>query len=317
MLKGVKRGTRKPPRVVLYGPPGVGKSTFGADSPNPIIVTTEDGVDNLPVDQFPKAVTWAELLENARQVAEGEHEYETIVLDTLNGATRLAGQNICDTVYGGQWVAQKGNGGFQAYGNGWKATSEEMRSLIVSLDKCRDRGMLVILLGHTGLHNVRHPTDGEYNKFAPDIDKFVWSRFSEWSDIVLRADYEFIVQRGEKRGTKGRVIGTSTRIMYSVGSAAEDAKCRVGYELPEQLGLDFAEFTVNLGNDLQTLEQVQELWSLLDKDTAKATMAWMGVSKLEDAPVTKMRTVLNRLRQKQGENQEKEDKDTKEEVTNE
>ena len=197
MLPGVVRGKKKPPRVVLYGSPGVGKSTFGADARNPVFVCTEDGVDNLPVDQFEKPDSWQKLIANIKVVATEEHDYEWIVLDTLNGAVDLAANHVCQTMYGGQWTAKKGDGGYLAWGQGPKATSEEMRPLLDLLDKCRNRGMGVLLLAHTGLHNVQHPVDGTYTKFAPDIDKTIWARVSKWSDLTLRADYEYIVIGGK------------------------------------------------------------------------------------------------------------------------
>ena len=296
MLKGVVRGKRKPPRIVLYGPPGVGKSTFGADAPSPIFVTTEDGVDALPVDQFPKAMDWRTVLDNLAQVAQGKHEYETVILDTLNGAAELAAQHICAAMYGGQWEAVKGRDGFLSYGRGWKATSEEMRNLIVRLDACRDRGMTVLLLAHVGAQNVRSPIDGEYSKFAPDVDKSVWARFSAWSDIILRADYDYTVVGGD-RGRRGVAKGSSLRRLFCRGSAAEDAKCRCGYEIPEEMDLSYDAFAGHMGNGTATLDEVKRLWHLLDDEKAAKALQWAGVSKIEDAPLTKARQILNRLRQ--------------------
>lgn len=314
VLRGVVRGKRRPPRLTLYGPPGVGKSTFGADAPKPIFVTTEDGVDNLPVDQFDKAQTWTGLLDNIRQVAKEEHDYKTIVIDTFNGAVDLAAQYVCETRYGGQWTAKKGDGGFLAWAQGWKATAEEMRPLLALLDDCRARGMIVLFLAHTGLQNVKHPVDGDYTKFAPDVDKFVWAKVSSWCDIVLRADYEYSIVR-DKASSKGRAVGTQTRKIFCTGSAAEDAKCRVGYELPDEFSLSWDEFHAHLGSGGATLAEVNELWPLLTDEEAKATLLWFGVDKLEDAPLTKMRQALNRLRQKQAENMAtKSEKETEEEV---
>lgn len=302
-MEGLTKGRRRPPRIVLYGPPGIGKSTFGADAPKPVFVTTEDGVDNLPVAQFPKAESWNELLGRVKQVATEEHEFQTIVLDTLNGAFELACQHVCATLYGGQWVAQKGHGGFMGFYQGYKATSEEIRTLLAPLDACRARGMTVILLAHAGLQNVKHPVDGEYNKFAPDVDKNTWARVSGWSDLVLRADFEYSVIK-DKGKSKGRAIGTQTRKLFSQGSAAEDAKCRCGYELPDELELSWATVEANLGRGSATLEEVTELWPILTKAEGVKALAWLGIATAKDLPeaqVGKMKQLLNRLRQKQAE----------------
>lgn len=39
----IKGKLERPLRVVLYGVEGVGKSSFAAESPNPIFIATEDG----------------------------------------------------------------------------------------------------------------------------------------------------------------------------------------------------------------------------------------------------------------------------------
>ena len=63
-LKNVTRGVvKKPLRVVVYGPPGVGKTTFASQAPNPIFLPVEDGTDFLDVARFPKPKTFDDVLE--------------------------------------------------------------------------------------------------------------------------------------------------------------------------------------------------------------------------------------------------------------
>ncbi len=302
------RGTRKPPRIVLAGPPKIGKSTLGANADNPVFVTTEDGVDNLPVDQYPVAESWEKLLANVREVATEKHDRKTLVLDTLNGAVELASQQICKDQFGSEWISRKGQGGFNAYGQGWKSTSEEIRKLLTLLDDCRARGMTVLLLSHVGLHNVKSPIEGEYTKFAPDIDKVVWARISKWADIILRAEYDHVVLHEKGKGGKGRAVGSTVRKLYCRGTAAEDGGCRVGYELPEEMELSWEVLTANLGTPNATLDEARALWSVLSAEEQAKALKWLGVTKMEEAPLTKMRQLVNRLREKQSQAQTEEDK---------
>ena len=168
------------------------------------------------------------------------------------------------------------------------------------LDLCREHGMMVLLLAHMGTHNVKHPTHGDYMKFAPDVDKTCWARVSKWSDVIGRADYEYVVVK-DRGQSKGRAVGTNTRRLFFAGSAAVDAKCRVGYELPDELTLSWADVAANLGKDPTTLKEVQELWPILTEQESAAALRWLGAETLEEASLHRLRQLLNRLREKQGE----------------
>jgi len=298
MMEGLIKGMKYPPRIILYGPPGVGKSTFGADSPSPVFLAAENGVDNIPVAQTPKLKTWQEVLTWARRLSTEKHEHQTVVGDTINAMVELCAQEICTTQFGGQWAPKKGTESFLSFAQGWKSVSEELRALLALLDVCREKGMTILLLAHTGVVNVKNPIDGDFGKFSADIDKYPWARLSAWSDIILRADYEYSVVKDQK---KARAVGTSTRWMSAAGHAAQDAKCRVGYELPDQMPLSWAAFAAELGKGSATLAEIKELWPILTADLAAKTLASQNVAKLEDLNITQARKLLDALRRKHAE----------------
>jgi hypothetical protein len=156
--------------------------------------------------------------------------------------------------------------------------------------------MTIVLLAHTGVQNVKNPVDGDYTKFCPDLDRKVWARVAAWLDIILRADYEYSVVDKNRSTNRGRVVGTSTRVLRCCGSAAEDAGTRTGYELPETLPLSWAAIREALGKDDTTLPAVKAKWHLFTPDQQRKAMAWLKVVKLEDAPVAKLRHLLNTLK---------------------
>ncbi len=56
LLEQVHRGRRhRPPRLLIYGTEGIGKSTLAAQTPAPIFIPTEDGLDQIDCDSFPLA----------------------------------------------------------------------------------------------------------------------------------------------------------------------------------------------------------------------------------------------------------------------
>ena len=42
----VRRKSDKPPRIVIYGVPGIGKTSLAAEFPDPIFIQTEEGAGN-------------------------------------------------------------------------------------------------------------------------------------------------------------------------------------------------------------------------------------------------------------------------------
>jgi hypothetical protein len=299
----VTRQLKLPPRVVLYGPEGIGKTTFGAESENPIFVCTEDGATEVPVDKFTfsddrlKAETWIEFLDAVKTIATEGHEYQTLVIDTWNYAVVLAAQKVCAEKFGHDWSK------FHAYGgnHGYSATAEEVRPALNFFDMCRGRGMTVILLAHDAVQSFKNSVQGDYYRSTGDMHKAVWNIVSQWSDVIGHADYKYTVvetRDGQGNVKKGRASGDTTRIVTFAGTAAEAAKCRVGYELPDVLPLSYAIFKQSLGRDTYTLDRIKELWPVLSADEVKSALSWLGVDKLEGAPVFKLRQMLTFLQSK-------------------
>ena len=52
-----------PVKVVLYGPEGIGKSTFASHFPDPVFIDTEGGTKRLNVARLPQPTSWAMLLD--------------------------------------------------------------------------------------------------------------------------------------------------------------------------------------------------------------------------------------------------------------
>ena len=48
----VRAKSDKPPRIVIYGVPGIGKTSLAAEFPDPIFIQTEEGTGNLELTSF-------------------------------------------------------------------------------------------------------------------------------------------------------------------------------------------------------------------------------------------------------------------------
>ena len=247
------RGAHKKPlpRLVVYGEPGVGKTTFGASAPDAILVPTEDGALGVDVARVPaegKCETWADLLAAARVAAEADG-FSWLVVDTLNAAEHLCAQHVCDRDFGGRWNTAKGQEGYSSYGKGDKATAEEFRALLAILDAAQQKhGKGVVLLSHAGLMKSGNALGADYQKFAGDMGKNVWSLVCGWADQVAHACREIRVSARDGEKAKAQAIGSERWLVFE-GGPGRDAKSRAGYEMPEKVLLSWEDYAGALESD--------------------------------------------------------------------
>src|SRR5660397_278628 len=84
-------------KVVVYGPPGAGKTTFGATFPDALILSAESGllsirdkdIDTWTIDK------WEDLEEAFGFLRRGEHEYKTAVSYTHLRAHETKANLVC------------------------------------------------------------------------------------------------------------------------------------------------------------------------------------------------------------------------------
>jgi hypothetical protein len=91
LVKGKKP---QPPRVLIYGVEGIGKSSFAAGAPSPVFIGAEDGTAQLDVSRLP-VETWQDILDAVDALGAESHEYKTVVLDTLDWAEPKLWEHIC------------------------------------------------------------------------------------------------------------------------------------------------------------------------------------------------------------------------------
>jgi hypothetical protein len=298
------------PIMCLFGVPGVGKSTTGSQTEDPIFIPLEEGVENIDVHRFPVATTLDQFLENLKAVAHGDHGYKTVVIDTLNRLMDLYHQAKKDI------PGEKGKPlyDFVGYGgtSGWTAVAKDIRREVIPLlMTCKRRGMLVLVLAHTGQYTRNNPLGDNMVVSAPSIPKPVWLELHGDFDVIGRADYVYSTSTVSKdrdgRTTKAKAstdeeivdgARVKARRLTFAGGAEDDCKTRVGYELPATLPLSWAAIRENLGNINKLVAEIRDLWRYLPPDSAAKTLAWLGRSNLDDiakASRSKLSQLRNRL----------------------
>ena len=73
-------------KIVIYGPEGIGKSTFASRFPDPVFIDTEGSTNAMDVARFPKATSWQMLLEQVDYTRRTPGVCKTLVIDTIDWA---------------------------------------------------------------------------------------------------------------------------------------------------------------------------------------------------------------------------------------
>jgi hypothetical protein len=224
----------KPHLVLIYGPDGVGKTSFAAGAPSPIFLGTEDGTDFLDVARFPSPNSWVDVIESIKELITKEHKFKSLVIDSLDWLEPLLWRQICDE-YKVKSIELAAGG----FGKGYVEAVDRWAKLMQLLNLVRvKKSMNIILIAHceTKTYNDAQ-LQVQYERYQLKLDKRASPKFREWVDAVLFANYEIYTQ---KDGNSIKAFGEGGRRIWTEGRPGFDAKNRMG--LKESIGLDFAAY---------------------------------------------------------------------------
>ena len=234
LLEQIHRGKKPAPRrVMLYGIQGIGKSTFGARSPDAIFIQTEDGLGQIDCAKFPLAESFDSVMAAVSELYREEHSFQTVVVDSLDWLEKLIHQEVCEK-RGVKNIEDIG------YGKGYVFALDYWKQFLDGLSALRnERGMTVILVAHAKIEKFENPSTDSYDRYVPQLHKHASALVQEWCDEVLFATYKVftkLVDEGFNR-KKAKGIGAGERILYTTERPSHVAKSRLN--LPDEMPLDW------------------------------------------------------------------------------
>lgn len=222
-----------PRRTLLYGPHGIGKSTFGAMAPTPVFVPTEDGLGQIDCHRFPLAGRFDDVMTALAELHHDQHAYRTVVIDTLDWLERLVHAEVCRD----KKVEHIEDIG---YARGYAYALVYWRKFLERLDELRSaRSLGVVLLAHAKVERYESPETDSYDRYVPRLHKTCSYLAQEWCDEVLFATYRVQTRLSDEgfQRRKARGLGTGERIVKTTERPTHLAKNRLN--LPDELPLDY------------------------------------------------------------------------------
>lgn len=207
-----------PVKTVLYGPEGIGKSTFASHFPDPVFIDTEGGTKRLNVKRLPQPTSWTMLLDEVAEVRRGNIPCGTLVIDTADWAERLAIDAVCAK------AKVDGLEGF-GYGKGYTYLKEEFGKLLDALEEVLNTGHNVLVLAHAAITKFEQPdVAGSYDRWTMKTTKQVEPLIREWCDMLLFVNYQTVVEKSSNApNAKNKVTG-GRRVMYTTHHPCWDAR---------------------------------------------------------------------------------------------
>ncbi|PID48695.1 MAG: hypothetical protein CR991_10300 [Proteobacteria bacterium] len=226
-LKSLTKPTQRPVIITLVGEGGIGKSSLGANFPNPVFIRTEDGTQSIShrddVALFPVANTYQDVIDAMQALATEEHSFKTLVLDSITQLNVLAEAEV---VMNDPKCPKGINQALGGFGNGHAAVSDMHRMVREAAGwLVAQKNMNVVFIAHAIAETVDPPDTDSYTRYSIRMNARSVAHYSDNVDLV-----GFIKLRTFTRGEGNVKKATTTgeRIITCYPTANHISKNRFG-----------------------------------------------------------------------------------------
>lgn len=223
------KGKRQSPwYAILYGAPGVGKTTLAAQCPDPVFLDLERGTDLLDVSR----VTLDDTTLSGALNHLIEADFSTLVIDSLTALEHVHTAQMC---------AEKGWTTIEAldFGRSKKMWRQEFTKLITDIGRnFREAGKNVLVIAHAKVREVTDPVSQQtYDRFELDCDKDLHPQVISQVDGVFLLKQKVLVK-------DDKAIGNGTRVLLTTDKPQYVAKSR--WPIPDEIANPAADFWTSL-----------------------------------------------------------------------
>lgn len=228
---GIKPG---PAKVVIYGPEGIGKTTFASKFPKPLFLDLDNGSSRLDVARVAGLDSYPLVKAALTELSKDPQGYQTIVIDTGDKLEALVIESVLNEVSKGDGKTATGIEDY-GYGKGYTYVKERIAKFLDTLSLIQAKtGLNVVIVCHAWQRKVEQPGEtNNYDHYELKLSKQAAPLLREWPDFLFFCNYDISIMKT----SDGKSIATGgQRCVFTSHTPYYDAKTRA--ELPERLKLD-------------------------------------------------------------------------------
>lgn len=222
-----------PPRILIYGEPKKGKSTFGYQAPNPVFIQTEDGLEAMPdAAAFPVAQSWEDVVKYFAELYGEAHGYNTLVIDSLDWLESLIHKKVCEE-------KRVKNISDIGYGGGYSAALAYWQEYISMVNQLREhKNMMVVQIAHSQVADYKSPDSEAYSKHIIKMHKGAAAYVKERSDLIIFVNTLLATKSEETFGATRKIaLGGDERVLYTHDKNNNEAGTRF-HNMPKEIPFD-------------------------------------------------------------------------------
>lgn len=236
-LSTIERPKDRPVIATLLGDSGLGKTSTAATFPNPVVIRAEDGLQAIPIngrpDAFPLLESVESLWEQLKTLIKEDHEYKTLIIDSVTALERLFVNYVVDTDPKKPKSINQALGGYGAGLSAVAAMHQRVRKACGVLNE--KKSMHVVFIGHADTETIELPDEDAYTRYNLRLGKKSVAPYVDDSDIV---GFLKLTTYTSGDGERKKAISDGSRQLVCYATAANVSKNRYGIteDIPVILG---------------------------------------------------------------------------------